>query len=59
MHRRFRRWVRSAVFERLLNDLPERDLRTIMVDGCYVKLHRYGSGARRNGATREESMSGR
>ena len=39
VHRRFRRWVQSGVFDRLLKVLPEDlDWQVVMVDGTFVKV---------------------
>ena len=46
VHRRFRRWVKSGVFARLLDPLQEGlDLRIVMVDGTFAKVHQHGVGA--------------
>ena len=57
VHRRFRRWARSGVFQKAFAGLGKRDLRTIMVDGSFAKLHQHGAGARRNGLTPRESSA--
>ncbi len=55
VHRRYRRWVKAKVFEQLFGTSSERDLRTIMADGTYIKLHRNAAGARRNGLSPAKS----
>ena len=51
VYMRFRRWTKRGVFKRLSEQLGERNLKTIMIDGTFVKLHQHGAGARRNGLT--------
>ena len=51
IHKRCRRWVKSGVFARLLDALHEDlDLRLVMVDGTFAKVHRHGAGAERGAA---------
>ena len=51
IHRRFRRWVKGGVFARLLDALPEDlDLRLVMVDGTFAKVHQHGAGAEKGAA---------
>ena len=51
VHQRFRRWVKSGVFARLLDALQE-DLarRIVMVDGTFAKVHQPGAGAEKGAA---------
>ena len=47
MHRRFRRWVQSGVFQRIFEVIEENlDLKTVMVDGTFAKVHQHGAGAK-------------
>ena len=55
VHRRFRRWVKAGVFKRIFDAIPDPDLRTLLVDGTYAKLHQNGAGARRGGLTPKQS----
>jgi transposase len=44
---RFRRWVRSGVFEQLFETLSaDADFEYVIVDGTIVRVHQHGSGAR-------------
>lgn len=46
VYQRFRRWSRSGVFERLFEATAgSLDMRTVQVDGTYVKVHQHGTGA--------------
>ena len=51
IHQRFRRWVKSGVFARLLDTLQEDlDLRIVMVNGAFAKVHQHGAGAEKGAA---------
>src|SRR5918993_187349 len=44
---RFRRWVRSGVFDQMFGALAaDADFEYIIVDGTIVRVHQHGSGAR-------------
>jgi len=44
---RFRRWVRSGVFDQLFEALSaDADFEYVIVDGTIVRVHQHGSGAR-------------
>ena len=59
-HRRFRRWVQSGVFDRLLKALPEElDWQIVMVDGTFVKVHQHGTGPERGAPRRKAQAVGR
>ena len=46
VHRRFRRWVTQGVFDRIFESTNgSLDLRAVMVDGSFVKVHQHASGA--------------
>ena len=48
MHRRFRRWAQSGVFQRIFEVVEENlDLKTVMVDGTFAKVHQHGAGAKK------------
>jgi transposase len=45
--KRFRRWAKGGVFERIFNALcQDPDFEYALIDGTIVKVHRHGSGAR-------------
>jgi len=45
--KRFRRWVKSGVFERIFKVLSDDpDFECVMVDGTIVRVHRHGQGAK-------------
>ena len=51
MHRRFRRWVQSGVFQRIFEVIEENlDLKAVMVDGTFAKGHQHGAGAKKAAA---------
>ena len=44
---RFRRWVRSGVFDQMFEALSaDADFEYVIVDGTIVRVHQHGSGAR-------------
>ena len=48
LHRRFRRWAQSGVFNRIFEVVEEGlDLRAVMVDGTFAKVHQHGTGAKK------------
>ena len=60
VHRRFRRWVQSGVFERIFEVIEENlDLKTVMVDGTFAKVHQHGAGAKKAVARLRNRLSGR
>lgn len=51
VHKRFRRWVQGGVFERIFDAIEEDlDLKTVMVDGTFAKVHQHGAGAKKAAA---------
>ena len=56
IHRRFRRWMQSWVFDRLLQALPEvLDWQIVMVDGTFVKVQQHGAGPEMGGVPRRRA----
>src|ERR687889_2336829 len=52
---RFRRWVRSGVFDQLFEALSaDADFEYVIVDGTIVRVHQHGSGAR--GGTKTQAI---
>ena len=48
VHRRFRRWVQGGVFGRIFDAIEEDlDLKAVMVDGTFAKVHQHGAGAKK------------
>ncbi len=46
VHRRFRRWAKNGVFDRIFEAANgDPDLRSVMVDGSFVKVHQHATGA--------------
>ena len=51
MHRRFRRWAQSGVFQRIFDMIEQDlDLKAVMVDGTFAKVHQHGAGTKRAAA---------
>ena len=60
VHRRFRRWVQSGVFQRIFDVIEEDlDLRSVMVDGSFAKVHQHGAGAKKAVARLTNRLHGR
>ena len=60
VHRRFRRWVQSGVFQRIFDVIEgDLDLKTVMVDGTFAKVHQHGAGAKKAVARLRNRLSGR
>ena len=60
VHRRFRRWVQSGVVERIFEVVEEDlDLKTVMVDGTFAKVHQHGAGAKKAVARLTNRLRGR
>ena len=56
VYQTFRRWERNGVFLMLFLTLAKDfDLKIVMVDGTFVKVHQHATGAPKNGASSEES----
>ena len=56
VHRRFRRWAQSGVFQRIFDViLEDLDRKAVMVDGTFAKVHRHGAGAKKSGCPPDES----
>ena len=56
LHRRFRRWSKTGVFDRVFAaKVGDRELRSIMVDGTFAKVHQHGAGALTSGDAPEVS----
>ena len=60
VHRRFRRWVQSGVFQRIFEVVEgDQDLKTVMVDGTFAKVHQHGAGAKKAVARRTNRLRSR
>jgi transposase len=47
MFRRFRRWAKKGVFEKVFQALSgEPDFEYAMIDGTIVRVHQHGTGAK-------------
>ena len=57
--RRFRRWARKGVFERLFQVLSgEPDFEYALIDGTIVRVHQHGTGAKGGLTTRPSGARG-
>lgn len=60
VHRRFRRWVQSGVFQQIFDVIEEDlDLKAVMVDGTFAKVHQHGAGAKKAVARLTSRLRGR
>lgn len=59
VYQRFRRWSNAGVFERIFEATQgEMDMRSVQVDGSYVKAHQHATGAPK-AVARQKPPSGR
>ena len=55
--RRFRRWSKKGVFERLFTMLSgDPDFEYVMIDGTIVRVHQHGTGAKGGPASRRSGV---
>ena len=47
LHRRFRRWVERGIFEKIFDAVDDLDLKAVMVDGTFAKVHQHAAGAKK------------
>ena len=60
IHRRFRRWAVAGAFERIFEATNgDLDLRAVMVDGSFAKVHQHGAGAPKGDAHPRSRQNGR
>ena len=56
VHWRYRRWAQSGVFQRIFDVVEEDlDLKAVVVDGTFAKVHQPGAGAKKAAGPPEES----
>src|ERR1051325_5771045 len=55
---RFRRWAKTAVWQRIFRKLNGRELKTLLIDSTAVRVHKHGAGALKKVAGREHRLSG-
>lgn len=59
VYQRFNRWVKRGVFDRVFQILNKNlQLRTVMIDGTFVKVHQHGTGSLKESARPVERPSG-
>jgi transposase len=46
VHKRFRRWAKAGVWERLLEALAEPDLESVIIDGTVIRVHQHAAGGK-------------
>jgi len=49
---RFRRWAKAGVWQKLLEDLTDKDVKTLLIDSTIVRVHQHGAGALKKQAGR-------
>lgn len=42
---RFRRWAKKGAWQHLFEALPDKDVRTLLIDSTSVRVHQHGAGA--------------
>jgi transposase len=44
--KRFRRWAKAGVWERILTALADPDLESVIIDGTIIRAHQHAAGAK-------------
>ena len=58
VYQRFNRWVKRGVLDRIFHVLNRNlNLRTVMIDGTFVKVHQHGTGSLKESARPAERPS--
>ena len=58
VYQRFRRWVKVGAIEKLFEALnDDLDVRTVQIDGSFVKVHQHGTGSLKESARPVERPS--
>src|SRR5215216_2310728 len=46
VHKRFRRWAKAGVWERILEALADPDLESVIIDGTIIRVHQHAAGGK-------------
>ncbi len=49
---RFRRWAKAGVWQKIFEDLRDKDVRTLLIDSTAIRVHQHAAGALKNGGNR-------
>lgn len=58
IYRRFDRWSRAGVWQRLFEHLQDPDLDWLLLDSTSIRAHQHAAGARKRGSRPKRSPSG-
>jgi transposase len=42
---RFRRWAKTGIWQKVFKELPDKDIKTLLIDSTIVRVHQHGAGA--------------
>jgi putative transposase len=42
---RFRRWAKAGIWQRVFEQLQDKELKTLLIDSTAVRVHQHGAGA--------------
>ena len=58
VYQRFNRWTKAGVFDRIFEATSgDLDLRAVMINGSFAKVHQHGTGAPKEDARRTNQPS--
>ena len=58
VYQRFNRWTKAGVFDRIFETTSgDLDMRGVMIDGSFAKVHQHGTGAPKEDARRTSQQS--
>jgi len=46
VYKRFRRWAKAGVWERILEALADPDLESVIIDGTIIRVHQHAAGGK-------------
>jgi transposase len=46
VHKRFRRWAKAGVWERILEAVADPDLESVIIDGTIIRVHQHAAGGK-------------
>jgi len=42
---RFRRWAKKGMWQKIFNDLADKEVTTLLIDSTAIRVHQHGAGA--------------
>src|SRR5215218_6863277 len=59
VHKRFRRWAKAGVWERILEALADPDLESVIIDGTIIRVHQRAAGGKGDSRTSDRAIAWR